>query len=141
MDRRTFMTATAAAGAAAFMAGEASAAELKLLGDYPPLALASGHCVASGQACLEHCLVLFGEGEKELAGCAQSVNQLIAACSAMQALAIDKSKHVPTFAKVVATVCEDCEKECRKHETKHEVCKNCAEACKACAAECRKASA
>lgn len=146
MDRREFMTATTAAaataGAAAFMAGSALADDDKHKGhgDFPPLAQTSGHCVASGQACLAHCLMSFSGGDTTLAACAKSVNELIVACGALQALAIDQSKSLGAFAKAVAVVCEDCEKECRKHEDKHEVCKACAEACKACLAECKKIS-
>lgn len=148
MDRREFMTATtaAAASAAVLMAAGAASAEGAgaghgPTGDFPPLALSSGHCVASGQSCIAHCMLMFAGGDTTLAACAKSVNELIVACAALQALAIDKSSHLPAFAKAVMAVCEDCEKECRKHEAKHEVCKACAEACKTCAAECKKASA
>lgn len=146
MDRRNFMTATtaAAAGAAAFMAAGAARADddkHKPHGDFPPLALSSGHCVATGQACLSHCLMMFAGGDTSLAACAKSVNELIVACGALQALAIDKANSLPAFAKAVMAVCEECEKECRKHEGKHEACKACADACKACAAECKKVAA
>jgi Cys-rich four helix bundle protein (predicted Tat secretion target) len=148
MDRREFMTTTAAAAGAVLMAagganaeGGAPGAAHGPAGDFPPLALSSGHCVATGQACLAHCMMLFESGDTTLAGCARSVNELIVACGALQALAIDKSAQLPAFAKAVGAVCEACEKECRKHEAKHEVCKACAESCKACAAECKKIAA
>jgi Cys-rich four helix bundle protein (predicted Tat secretion target) len=144
MDRREFMTTTAAASAAVLMAAGAASAQGAAhgpSGDFPPVALSSGHCVATGQACLSHCLMMFAGGDTTLAACAKSVNELIVACGALQALAIDKSSNLAAFAKAVGAVCEECEKECRKHEAKHEVCKACAEACKTCAAECKKISA
>jgi len=54
---------------------------------YAALALAASDCLQKGQACLSHCLVLLGEGDKAMAGCAQSVNQMLALCAAVQQLA------------------------------------------------------
>lgn len=100
----------------------------------------SGECVETGQACLHHCLVLMGEGDKSLAACAMSVSDLIAACSALQQLASAESPYLAEMAKLTMKVCEDCEKECKKPEVaKHEECKACAEACSACYKECKKA--
>jgi hypothetical protein len=42
---------------------------------------------------------------------------------------------VPRLARVAMDLCEECEKECRKHADKHVQCKECGEAC----AECHKA--
>ena len=84
-----------------------------------------------------HCLVLLGKGDKEMAACAQSVNQLLAVCAALQKLAGQDSRYTPGFARLAAEVCADCEKECRKHENKHAECKACADSCAACVLECR----
>jgi hypothetical protein len=48
--------------------------------------------------------------------------------------------HVPAFAKVVAQLCADCQKECEKFPDVAE-CKTCGDSCKTCAEECRKVAA
>ncbi len=99
----------------------------------------SGECVETGQACLHHCLVLMGEGDKSMAACAMSVSDLVASCAALQQLASAESPYLVEMAKVTMKICEDCEKECRKPEVaKHEECRACAEACAACYKECKK---
>lgn len=110
-------------------------------GKYAALVNTSADCGHIGEVCLAHCLVLLREGEKELAACAASVNQLLAACDALMKLAAGNSKYVPKMAALTETVCLDCEKECRRHEQKHQECKDCADACAACAKECSKAAA
>lgn len=96
-------------------------------------------CVATGQICHHHCLVLMGEGDKNLAACAMSVSDLIATCSTLQQLAAAESPYTVEMAKLTMKVCEDCEKECKKPEVaKHEECKACGEACAACYKECKK---
>ena len=52
--------------------------------------------------------------DTSMAGCTNSSYQMIAACGALQTLAAVNSPHVPAFAKVVAQMCEDCQKECEK---------------------------
>jgi hypothetical protein len=52
-------------------------------------------------------------------------------------LAAVNSPHVPALAKVVAQMCEDCQKECEKFPDVAE-CKACGDSCKACAEECRR---
>jgi Cys-rich four helix bundle protein (predicted Tat secretion target) len=81
--------------------------------------------------------VLLADGDKAMAACAKTVNQVLAMCSALQALAGQQSSQVPAMAKVTLEACEVCEKECRKHEV-HPECKACAESCIACAKECKK---
>lgn len=105
---------------------------------YAGLAASSADCLQTGEACLAHCLVLLGQGDKVMAACAQSVNELLAVCSTLQKLANQDSKRTPQFAKLAADVCADCEKECRKHEKKHAECKACADSCAACLKECQK---
>jgi Cys-rich four helix bundle protein (predicted Tat secretion target) len=108
---------------------------------YAALIASNTDCLKTGEACLAHCLILFGEGDKEMASCAQSVNGLLAVCGTLGRLAGQNSKHTKAMAKVAADVCAECEKECRKHEKKHEECKDCAEACASCLKECKKLSA
>jgi Cys-rich four helix bundle protein (predicted Tat secretion target) len=97
---------------------------------------ASADCVAKGQACIAHCLVLLADGDKAMAACAQSVSQTIALCNALESLAAQQSSLVPALAKVTLEACQNCEKECRKHE-QHAQCKACAESCVACIKECK----
>jgi Cys-rich four helix bundle protein (predicted Tat secretion target) len=100
------------------------------------LLAAASDCVAKGQSCLAHCLVLLADGDKAMAACAQSVSQTIALCNALESLAAQQSSLVPALAKVTLQACEACEKECRKHE-QHAQCKACAESCLACIKECK----
>jgi Cys-rich four helix bundle protein (predicted Tat secretion target) len=101
---------------------------------YKALEEATAHCVATGNDCLRHCL---GMKDTSMAGCANSVVPLIAACSALQTLAAINSERTGHFAKVVAMVCQDCQKE-REKFPKIAECKTCGESCKACAEECDK---
>jgi len=94
-------------------------------------------CVAKGQVCIAHCLVLLADGDKVMAECAKSVSQTIALCQALESLAAQQSSLVPSLAKVTLEACQACEKECRKHENKHAECKACAESCVACIKECK----
>ena len=86
-------------------------------------------CVADGQTCLAHCLEMFKSGDTSLATCAQSVAQMLPACSAVAQLASLNAKRLGEFATACRDICEDCEKECRKHADTHAVCKACADSC------------
>jgi len=97
---------------------------------------AASDCVLKANICLQHCLVLLGQGDKTLAACAQSASQVAAVCAALQQMASAESKHLPQFAKAVMEVCNDCAEECKKTD-KHPECKACGEACVACAKECK----
>jgi Cys-rich four helix bundle protein (predicted Tat secretion target) len=98
---------------------------------------AAGDCVAKGDACLAHCLVLLGMGDKSLADCAKSVNQLLPLCGALQRLSAQGSQYVVALAKVALESCTECEKVCRKHADKHAECKACMEACADCIKQCK----
>jgi Cys-rich four helix bundle protein (predicted Tat secretion target) len=108
---------------------------------FKPLVSASSDCVATGEACVAHCLVLLGQGDKVMAACAQSVSQLIAVCGALEKLAAQQSKHTAALSKLALEVCGECEKECRKHESKHAECKACADSCAECIKQCKAFSA
>lgn len=102
---------------------------------------AAADSVKKGQACLQHCIELLGQGEKELGKCAMVVNDMIAACAAIEQLGNYNSPHLAKMAKVVMDICQDCEKECRKFEKKHEACKISADSCAVCFNECKKVAA
>jgi Cys-rich four helix bundle protein (predicted Tat secretion target) len=151
MNRRELLEVVAAAGIAT--TGAAQAADITptpaehrhhdhaAMSKYADLVADTTRCVNTGEACVAHCLVLLGEGDKELAACARTVQDTIASCTALRQMAAANSPHVAKLAGVVGDICKDCETECRKHETKHSVCHDCAEACAKCAKECQKAAA
>lgn len=96
-------------------------------------------CIQKGQVCLNHCLDLLEQGNKELAQCAKTVNQVLAVCSALQQLVNQESKLSSKLALIAEEACSICEKECLKHK-EHEACKACGDSCSTCAKECKKLS-
>lgn len=148
MERRELLKTAAAAVAGAISASALAADHDHAHHDHAgankrnaALIAASGDCLKTGEACLAHCIYLLGNGDKTMAACAQSVNELLASCNALMKLAGQDSKYVPALAKVAAEICANCEKECRKHEKHHEECRACAESCAACLKECKKVAA
>ena len=105
------------------------------------LSEAARNCVSAGDLCISHCLALFTVGDTSVAACAKSAYQMVAMCEAVARLAAANSERLPELAKVAHLTCLDCEKECRKHENEHAICRACAESCAACADECKKHSA
>lgn len=100
----------------------------------------AAHCVATGEICVDHCIELLGQGDKVMAKCARSVNQLIAICTALRSVAAQDGTQLMKMVKVAMDVCKECEDECRKHE-KHPQCKDCADACADCYKQCKKLGA
>ncbi len=153
MNRRELLLGAAAMAAAA-TAGQAFAAEHDH--EHMNMAMAHDHhgmsprndkliavaadCAAKANVCLQHCLVLLGEGDTKMAACAKSSSQAAAVCAALQQLASGQSAHLPQMAKLAMEICKECEDECRKTE-QHPECKACKEACIACYEECRKIAA
>ncbi|MEQ1880976.1 MAG: Csp1 family four helix bundle copper storage protein [Burkholderiales bacterium] len=142
MERRDAIVGMGAIAGAVFVkaAMAADSEHHHVSGKYADLIASAAECVQTGQACINHCFMLLGDGKKEMAACARSVNQLISVCNTLEALAAGESKLLGQYAKVAMEFCQECEKECRKHE-KHELCKACAEACAECAKECKAVSA
>jgi Cys-rich four helix bundle protein (predicted Tat secretion target) len=150
MNRRELLLGAAAMAVAA-TAGTAFAAEhnhdhmMSMEHDHKSgrndkLIAAAADCVLKANLCLQHCIVLMGQGDKDMAACAQSSSQAAAICTALQQLAFSDSKSLPQLAKVAMDVCKACEEECKKTE-KHPECKACKEACIACYDECKKIAA
>ena len=94
-------------------------------------------CINRGEVCAAHCVELLGKGETSLKSCLHSVSGMLAMCGALTRLAALDAPRLKELAKVCAGVCEDCEKECRKHEKEHAQCKACAESCVKCVKECK----
>jgi Cys-rich four helix bundle protein (predicted Tat secretion target) len=129
MQRRELLVAGATV-LAVRLGGVATAAEKAMTGSTSGgLAAAAADCVRVGERCLQHCLDLLAVGDQSLGECAKSVNQMLAVCRAVGPMADAGSKHLASLARVCRDVCTDCERECRKHESHHDVCKQCAEAC------------
>jgi len=106
-----------------------------------PLIDAAFACLQVGEACQQHCLALLGKSDTSLAECATTVAAMLPMCRALAELAVQESPHLKALAAVCARVCRDCEKACRKHESHHAICKQCAESCAVCAAQCEKVQA
>jgi len=149
MDRREFVLGGLAVAGATIVGGAQAAGmthdhSMHMQHAASPLAAlaaATADCIQKGQVCLSHCLTLLAEGDKEMAACAQSVNQMLAVCGALQQLANQDSRYTAKLAGIAAEVCKQCEEECKKHADKHEQCKACAESCAACYKECEKIAA
>jgi len=103
------------------------------------LVATSSDCVSKGEICLSHCIDILASGDKSMAACAKSVDELLAVCGALHALAAQGAPSLGKLASVALDVCRRCEAECKKHA--HPPCKDCATACAACAAECKKIAA
>ena len=149
MNRREVLLGSVALASAAFM-GRAQATEMKMNHNHhdmtamlanASLVATAADCIQKGQVCLNHCLFLLGQGDKEMAACAKSVNQMLALCGALQQLANQESTYLPKLATLAMDACKKCEDECKKHAKKHEACKACGESCVACAKECKKIAA
>jgi len=96
------------------------------------------NCIKDGQVCIDHCIELFKSGDTSVAKCADTVQEMLAICTALSQFASYQSKYLQALAKVCIDVCQDCEDECRKHAEKHAACKACADSCEKCITECKK---
>lgn len=93
---------------------------------------AAMRCVQTGQACTHHCIDFLRHGDNSLTECLWRVQQMVPMCSAMAQMVALNSPHIKAVVQTCIAVCEDCEKECRKHADKHLVCRACADACVEC---------
>jgi Cys-rich four helix bundle protein (predicted Tat secretion target) len=132
ISRRDVLLGIGAAATVAYAGTAASAMKghdhSKHTAQLPGLLDATNSCLDKGQRCIAHCLVSFQEGDLELADCAAKVHEMQAICGAFSYLLAANSGYLKAYADVCTQVCEDCEKECRKHE-EHIECKACADAC------------
>ena len=137
MNRRQFISSTAAA---ATLAAVATAAQAHDHHDHAARA-AAGHCVAAGQVCLNHCITLLSSGDTSMKDCAVAVNQMLALCGAIQNLAAQNSRLTPALAKVCVEACKQCAQACKAHAAHHAECKACYESCLNCIQACEKIAA
>ena len=151
MNRRQFIGGTAAISLAAATTlanahghhdhGSHSHAAHSANNAYEAARKAAGHCVAAGQVCLAHCITLLSKGDTSMKDCAAAVNQMLALGGAMQNLAAQNSRLVPSLAKVCIEACKQCAAACQKHAAHHAECKACYESCTDCIKECEKIAA
>jgi Cys-rich four helix bundle protein (predicted Tat secretion target) len=118
-------------------AGHETAASASTSGTHKNLIRKASECIAAGDTCVGHCIGLLGKGDTSLKDCLMRVQEMLPSCAALIRFAALDSPRLKELAKFCADVCDDCEKECKKHEKHHEVCKACMEACAACSKECR----
>lgn len=95
-------------------------------------------CVNRGEVCTDHCLAMLSKGDTSLKDCIRTVAAMMPLCEGLAKLAAQNSPRLPALAKLCADVCEDCEKECKKHAEHHAVCKACADSCRECIDACKK---
>lgn len=128
--------AAAATTSRVFAAGHEHEHQHASVSPYDKLIAAAADCTLKANLCLQHCIVLLGKGETDMAACARSASQAAAICTALQQLAFSNAKQLPQLAKVAMDICKECEDECKKTE-RHPECKACKEACIACYRECK----
>lgn len=152
MDRRSVLTgftalaAAAATGTAGAVAMDEHAHHKGMhhehhANPYKDLLAASSACLNAGEICLAHCIDLMSAGDIGMADCTHNVNQMLAVCRAVHALAAQESKHLPALARIATETCKSCMEACRKHADVHQQCKDCMVSCEACAKECGKVAA
>ncbi len=153
MNRRQFISSTAAAATLTAVASAASAhdnhnhaahshaAPAASSRVYEDARAAAGHCVAAGQVCLNHCITLLSSGDTSMKDCAVAVNQMLALCGAIQNLAAQNSRLTPALAKVCVEACKQCAEACKAHAAHHAECKACYESCLNCIKACEKIAA
>jgi Cys-rich four helix bundle protein (predicted Tat secretion target) len=143
LKRREFLMksgllALAAGPAVAVAATDSDAHQHGGTGEYAAMLAEALHCIETGNACGAHCIDDMRSGSTELLDCLLRVQELVIACEALSKLSAYGSDHVKTYAAATVEVCDTCEAECRKFESKHAECKECADACVACRTECQK---
>lgn len=86
-------------------------------------------CGATGELCIDHCFELLKSGDNSIAGCAESVHEMLAVNAAIRTLASMDSPRLAEVARAALPVYENCRAQCEKHAPKHEICKKCAASC------------
>lgn len=105
---------------------------------YGKAMMAAMHCQLAAEICLSHCITEMGKGDKTLANCAKSTKEVIAVCQSFVTLASQSSGFTKKLANLCIEICEVCAKECEKHASHHQICKECRDSCLACIKELKK---
>lgn len=94
-------------------------------------------CIAAGEICMHHAMLLFATADTSMADCAHQVTDSIAICRALATLAAHNSTALRDVVRVSIPINEACEEECRRHADQHAECQAMADACAACLRACR----
>ncbi len=134
MNRRTLLqTATLGIGGISSLAFGDAASPSKL----SKIMDTAAKCHSTGLRCLAHCEQELAKGNKTMADCLGSVQDMLTACDSLQKLAARNSPHLPSFTKVCSEILNSCAKICEPHIKHMEVCKNCRDACLECDQACK----
>jgi Cys-rich four helix bundle protein (predicted Tat secretion target) len=101
----------------------------------PPWRWPSPTARSPATPCLAHCLVLLGDGDTSMGGCARAVRDMLAVCEMMSTLVSSGSAFFKDAAALCAKACGACKRECEKHIADHPECKACFDGCDAVLAE------
>ena len=150
MNRRQLLATAGAFGATAALSGTAFAAEHAhdghaghqghahaSPGENKAVVMAARDCVTTGEACLDHCLMLFQMGDTSIADCAAQVNMMIPISETLARFANVNAPSLKDLAVIAVKVYEDCEKACLEHAEHHIECKRCADSCTGAIEACR----
>ena len=93
MNRRELILGAAALAATAttsraFAASHEHEHKHSSAAKHDKLIAAAADCTVKADLCLQHCIVLLGKGETDMAACARSASQAAAICTALQQLAV-----------------------------------------------------
>ncbi|MBI4827567.1 MAG: Csp1 family four helix bundle copper storage protein [Nitrospinae bacterium] len=150
MNRRELLIGTGAAALAALSSTVAARAapqadphaghKMAAAGNkYAAVIAASMECQKVAMECENHIYQTFAAGDTSLAKCAALIAEMQAICHATAKAASLDSARAKALIKACMESGQDCEKECRSHAAKHDICRVTADACKKCVEECKKA--
>ncbi|WP_400242957.1 four-helix bundle copper-binding protein [Niallia sp. JL1B1071] len=90
-------------------------------------------CMIVCNHCLNECLAV--ENVTPMIDCIHTNRECIQFCSYLEQAIIRKSPYAKEFAEICLSVCQDCARECEKHDHRH--CQYCADICRECANACK----
>jgi len=100
-------------------------------------------CLKKGEACYSHCLDMLAQGDTSMNNCHPSLQNMMAACTAMTKVGTygsAKTQSIKHLAAACADLCKECADACKLH-AEHAVCKSCMEACNKCVDACNDVAA
>jgi Cys-rich four helix bundle protein (predicted Tat secretion target) len=148
MNRREIL-AGAGVLSTALMSGVAFGADRKSDGSAPTreqlkkIIDTSFDCLKTGEACGAHCVEMLSKGDTSMKTCYGTVQNMMAACSAMIKVGtVDSAKPetIKKLAGVCADLCKECAEACKVHSDHHAVCKACMDSCNKCIDACTQIS-
>ena len=137
-DRRNVIAGLAVGALAASVASTASAqASNRGSDELTDIVETAMDCIAAGEICMHHAMLLFANADTSMADCAHQVTDSIAICRALATLAAHNSRALREVVQVSIPINEACEQECLRHADQHAECQAMADACAACLRACR----